>query len=68
MRDLGEVIDKLGAVDPEIAKALNPIGASLLYSPPELLRDRWWEVANVLNAQFKDHQKSQEIAKIFSGE
>ena len=67
MRNIVEVIDKLGAIDPKIKDALESTRRSCLYLAPELMKSRWNEVAWILNTGFGDHAQKDEISAIFSG-
>ena len=67
MRNLGDVIDEIIKVAPDLEPNFSRLLSSLPYSAPELIPLRWREAKGILDAYAANHRKKTEIAKIFIG-
>lgn len=67
-RALTAVIDQLIAADASLGASLVPLRQTVMYSAPEALAGRWWEVAAVLEREAPPGSESHEkLVAIFSG-
>lgn len=68
MRNLGEVLDLIFNIAPDLKPEFHSLLSSLPYTAPEMLYQRWNEAAYILNSCAAEHPKKEIIAKIFAGQ
>ena len=66
-RNLVAVIDQILGIAPDLSADLRSVRQSAMYTAPEIIGERWQQVADVLNDVAADHPKQEEIAMIFNG-
>lgn len=67
-RALTAVIDQLIAADPSLQGSLASIRQTVVYSAPETMNARWWDVAAVLEREAPaGHERHEKLVAIFSG-
>ena len=67
MRNLGEVLDEIFSVAPDLKPEFHSLLSSLSYTAPEMIHIRWNEAAHILNVCASEHPQKEKISKIFSG-
>lgn len=66
-RNLGDVINQVVAVDPELKPLFKDLLSRAGYAAPELAPALWTEFTAILNRNCMEHPKRDEIAAIVSG-
>jgi hypothetical protein len=67
-RYLPNVLRAIIALAPDTADAFQSVLGSADYAAPENMAMWWQEATNILNREFANHPKAQEIAAIFNGQ
>jgi len=67
MRNLGQLIDSIVAVAPDLGIHFKSLRESVNYTAPEAMTMRWRQAYVILNEHASDHEHRDVIGRIFSG-
>lgn len=66
-RNLGQIINSIVAVAPDLEPYFRSLRESVNYTAPELMGMRWGQASDILNEHAIDHEQQVAIGRIFSG-
>ncbi len=66
-RNLGQIIDSIVAVAPDLGIHFTSLRESIRYTAPEAMTIRWRHAYAILNEHASDHEHMAVIGRIFSG-